>query len=285
MTIVTVLRNAGSRSARRLAEALGVGLATSGRHRSTEADRFVINWGVSREQANFRQRRLTYSNEPASVANCADKILTFQKLREGNVPCLDWVTEEAIELATAVDGNPNDDLALKRWLEEDGKIVARMTTTGHSGRGIRIVRQEQPIPDAPLYTRYFRKQAEYRVHMFYGVAILIQQKKKMGDADERVLPPNASLVRTHANGWVFAVNDLACDAKHYRERLVELAIRAAAAVGANHCAVDILVKHPANRPMRDWDMVVCEINSAPALEADSTLNAYVEAFRTKLGEM
>jgi len=269
MTVVTVLRNAGSRSARRLAEALGVGLATSGRHRSTEADRFVINWGVSREQANFRQRRLSYSNTPEAVANCVNKVRTLRSLSGEGVPTIDWVAN-------------GDTEKVRHWLVQDGKVVVRHTTTGHSGAGIQIVRRSEAIPDAPLYTRYFKKQAEYRVHVFYGQAILIQQKKRMNE--ERRQNGDA-LVRTHANGWVFAVNDLACDAKHYRERLVELATRAAAAVGANHCAVDILVKHPANRPMRDWDMVVCEINSAPALEADSTLNAYVEAFRTKLGEM
>jgi len=181
-----------------------------------------------------------------------------------------WVTQEAIELATAVDGNPNDDEALNRWMREDGKIVVRHTVTGHSGAGLEIVRRGQPIPVAPLYTRYFRKHAEYRVHVCYGNVILIQQKRKENGADVD------TLVRTRANGWVFTVQDLSCDTRNYRAELGVLALDAARAVGANHCAVDILVNHDS------MNKVVVEINSAPALEAESSLNAYVEAFRARM---
>ena len=151
--------------------------------------------------------------------------------------------------------------------------------TGHSGAGIQIVRMGDAIPDAPLYTRYYKKQAEYRVHVCYGNAILIQQKRKRngGVVD--------SLIRTHGNGWVFTVNDLSCDVRGYRQELINLALDGARAVGANHCAVDILVKHERGTTEGQQGMVVCEINSGPAVEASSTLNAYTEAFRTVIANL
>lgn len=281
---VTVLRNAGSQSARRLATALAVGLATSGSRRATQGDRFVINWGVRAAQPGFRQRELTFSNTPQAVANCSDKIATFWRLHQAGVPHVEFADN------VTQGGNAQPNLVANRvqpWLAEDGKIVVRATTIGHSGAGISIIRTGERIPNAPLYTRYFRKQAEYRVHVFYGNAILIQQKRRMNEERREAEGAGvlADLVRTHANGWVFAVNDLSCDRLGYRAGLVELAVNAARAVGANHCAVDILVKHPERRRMRDGDMVVCEVNSGPALEANSTLEAYTNAFRAKIDEV
>lgn len=263
--IVTVLRNRGSRSARALATALGAGLATADSRRSTRQDRYVINWGVSLAPQAFRQRGLTFSNVPGAVGTCANKLNTFEWLWSANVPCVGWS-----------DGRHGQLDVIRTWLAEDGKIVVRHTVTGHSGAGIQIVRSGEEIPAAPLYTRYYKKQAEYRVHMFYGQPILIQQKRKQNGGVED------SLIRTRGNGWIFTVNDLSCDARGYRDELVQLASAGASAVGANHCAVDILVKHEAGVATGQQGMAIVEINSAPALEASSTLTAYVQAFQAKL---
>jgi len=260
--VVTILHNPGSSSARNLQAALraeGIdvtrALATSVRH--CRGNRKVINLGVGQDPTRFRQRVMTFSNIPANVRICQDKTRTFFYLGGDAIPSLEW-TE-----------SPNQALA---WRREDGKVVARHTTTGHSGAGIEIVRDDN-IPAAPLYTRYFRKQAEYRVHVAFGNVILIQQKRKRnGFAD--LEGDNRELVRTHGNGWVFTTTGLACDERGYTAVLKRLALDAANAVGAGHCAVDILVKHNATN-----DMVVCEINSCPALEANSTLAAYTQAFK------
>lgn len=259
--IVTILHNPGSSSARNLQRSLlaaGINatraIATSVRH--CRSERRVINLGVSAEPTRFRQRRITMSNSSAGVANCCNKIATFNALLASGVPHLAYTLR-------------NEEAA--RWCVEDGKVVVRHTVTGHSGAGLEIVRQ-QPVPRAPLYTRYFRKQAEYRVHVAFGKVILVQQKKKCnGFADLEA--PNKELVRTHGNGWVFSINDLASTERGYDEELKALAIDAANAVGCNHCAVDVLVNHDTHQ------MAVCEINSCPALEADSALEAYTNAFR------
>ena len=273
--IVTVLRNRGSRSARLLATALGAGLATQDSRRSTRQDRFVINWGVSLAPQAFRQQELTWSNRPDAVVNCGNKRFTFVCLGIDGVPTLEWEVPAA---------DPSHMELVRQWLAEDGKIVVRHTVTGHSGAGIQILRNDdvargEQIPNAPLYTRYYKKQAEYRVHMFYGQPILIQQKRKQNGGVED------NLIRTRDNGWIFTVNDLSCDTRGYREELVQLAAAGANAVGAMHCAVDILVKHDSGTTAGQQGMAICEINSAPALEATSTLGAYVQAFRAKIAEL
>lgn len=266
--LVTILSNRGSRSAANLNASLRnalpdvrIGRASPDSSRRCNTRRIVLNLGVGTAPVEFRQRELIYSNTPTSVRNCANKILTFDMLNANGVPRLEYATGHMLELPP-------------QWLEQDGKIVVRNTTTGHSGAGIQIVRRGTPIPEAPLYTRYFRKDAEYRVHVAFGEVILIQQKRKRDGVQQE---GEQALIRTHANGWVFTVNDLSCDVRGYTEQLKALALSAANAVGAGHCAVDILARHAA--PESDlMQMVVCEINSCPALEANTTLSAYTQAF-------
>lgn len=278
MAVITVLRNDASRSARAIAAGLralrlgiNVGLARVGDTRRCGCHRYVINWGVGASPANFRQRQLTFSNSVEGVNNCRDKRKTLSALRNAEVPCIDFAYNYSVERAN----DATDQQGPAAWLREDKKIVVRHTTTGHSGAGIEIVRLPEggraTIPHAPLYTRYFRKDAEYRVHVMSGAAIHIQQKRRRngweGEQEDH-------LVRTHANGYVFATQNLDCDTKNYRAELVTLALRAATAVGANHAAVDILVRHKRT----GVNMVVCEMNSAPACDAESTKNAYVQGF-------
>ena len=256
--IVTVLQNAGSRSARRLAGGLSqalhrpVGRGTALSRKASRLPRYVVNWGVSTQPTGWRQTRLEFSNTPAAVNNCRDKIRTFQRLQGANVASLDFTTEIA---------------AARAWQADGRKIIVRRSTTSHSGHGIVVVREGQAIPQAPLYTKYFRKDAEYRAHVIGGRVVLIQQKRRDREAQQEA---DEALIRVHNNGWIFTVNALDCDGMQYRTALEDLAIAANNAVGCGHSAVDILVRHG-----RQVTMVVCEINSAPALEADSTREAYV----------
>lgn len=267
MPIVTILtHHPGSGSAALLANALrGAGFtvstASANQQRSTRGHRVIINYGVSTNPMSFRQGSVTWSNTTRAVGNCADKIQTFSSLRTSDVPTLEF----RLNRAPMVSGD------VARWLEQDGKVVVRNVVNGHSGQGLEIIRTGNPLPQrAPLYTRYFRKDTEYRVHVAFGRVILIQQKRRENDRDQNDLE---RLVRTHANGWIFSIQDLSCDQRGYRDALCDIALRAAASVGANHCGVDILVRHGNPNDLR-----VVELNSACAMRADSTLNAYTTAF-------
>lgn len=267
---VTLLRSTrGSNGGRALANAISANVASLNSRLSTRDDRLVVNWGVG-ELPNWRQRSLTISNSPASVAVMSNKLRTFEALNAARVAHLQFTTSRT----TAAE-----------WMREDGKVVVRGTLTGHSGAGIQIIR-EGTIPQAPLYTRYFKKQAEYRVHVAFGSVILIQQKKKRNGYTGN--DPLDDLVRVHDRGWIFSVNNLACDLGNYRNQLNQLALAAIASVaGANHGAVDILVRHTSRNRRRTNELaeaVVCEINSAPALEANSSRNAYATAFTRWIDE-
>ena len=271
--IVTVLRQAGHRngSGAVLARALGIPHGGPNGERTTRQDRYIINYGVT-EHPNWRQRTVQYSNPRTAIALCVDKHLTLRKLSESGVSCIEFTTDFDVA---------------NRWCREDGKVVERHTLTGHSGQGIHISRNPDAmndrVADAPkMYTRYFKKDAEYRVHVAFGKVILIQQKKRgenyNGDIDTN------RLIRTNANGWVFCINDLDCDARGYTESLRTLALAAARAVGLNHGAVDILVKHNRANEAAPTS-VVCEINTAPAIRNPSTLAAYVNAFKEQLANV
>lgn len=249
-----------------LAKALDIRSSSPMTRRKTAHNRFVINWGNSSTPA-WSQRGILWSNRPLCVGKCSNKILTFQDLLVARVPTLEWELKK-------------EDVIKKGWLEKDGKVIVRNIVNGHSGAGIRVIRKGEEIPDAPLYTRYFRKHAEYRVHVAYDEVILIQQKRR--DSDYAGNDPNDSVIRTHDRGWVFCINDLGCDSGDYREALHDLAKRAVRALGLNHAAVDILVKHSDKIGTKLLESVVCEINSAPALRAGSTLECYTRVFRDKI---
>lgn len=254
-----------------LARALGIPNSSPETSRRMRGDRFVINYGCSVDPGlNWRQRSITFTNSPQSVHNCADKRETFRKMlvaKQSNpaLHFLEWTDDRTVAAG---------------WVRDDGKAIGRSVINGHSGVGISVLRAANNVPNLPLYTRYFKKDIEYRVHVAFGRVALIQQKKRgeRYNGDD----PDLALIRTNANGWIFSINDLDCDVRNYRGLIETLALNAAQAVGIQHGAVEILVKH---KRQGAPDAVVCEINSAPALGNPSTLNAYVQAFRAKFQEL
>ena len=261
--MITVLRQKGhtNGSGAKLATVLGLRSTHNESVRTCRGTRYVINWGVSQAPTLWRQRETAYSNTPGAVNNCVNKARCLMLLTMGSIPCL----EATVDLPQA-----------QQWLADDGKLVVRMILNGHSGQGIRIIREGGTVPLASLYTRYFKKDFEYRVHVAFGKVILIQQKKKGENyRDLNEDDPDRKLIRTYDNGWIFSVNDLDCDVRNYRERLEKLALDAAEALQINHGAVDILVKLKKND---NHDIRVCEVNSAPSLDGASTMRAYAAAF-------
>lgn len=269
--IVVVLRQKGHRngSGAKLAEALGIRhYHKDSRPKRLPRPLFVINWGVSVYPAWVEFNNGIISNSYRGVATCVNKLRALVTLAGAKIPCLEF-TQDRDQFID--------------WVYKDGKAVARHSLTGHSGQGIEIWRPdllEMHEPMCDLYTRYFKKDAEYRVHVAFGKVILVQQKKRKNGYENLNLTNDQKLIRTNGNGWVFAINDLDCDRLEYSEKLKDLALSAARAVDIEHGAVDILVKHSKNGAT----MVVCEINTAPALNNPSTLEAYVKAFEEYFDE-
>jgi hypothetical protein len=194
------------------------------------------------------------------VAKAINKLHTLEALKRADVPCLDFTTEVGETTAS--------------WLTEDGRYIARRTLTGSSGAGLRVVSPEsagEAVP-APLYTRYYPKTHEFRVHVWKGQVIDFTQKKLrpelVGQAER--------LVRSHTNGWVHA-HALDEFVGPSRTTIEQGAIGGVAALGLEFGAVDILARYSTRRSRPLKDFKVCEINTGPGLENSTTIKAYADA--------
>jgi carbamoylphosphate synthase large subunit len=227
---------------------------------------FVINYGRS-EMPVWASQNVRIFNFPEAVAKCVDKRITLNLLAQAGVPCLNSTTSK--EQATS-------------WLKEGKPVVVRATATGKKGIGVSLVKPGEDLPDAPLYTEFYDKTHEFRVHVFRGKegelrVIDLVQKKKMGKAKLAKIGIETvnDLVRNHKRGWVFAHNDLALKDSDFGMALLKsISINAAATLGMDFCAVDILAKIENGKV----DIKVCEVNSAPGMSAPATFDAYVKAF-------
>ena len=186
-------------------------------------------------------------NNPQAIAIACDKRNTFYELeRKGFTHLPIWTTsrQKVYELMGA----------------HDLPAYCRKTTTGHSGSGIVIAETCYDLIDAPLYTLKTKHRDEYRVHIFQGEAIDIQQKRK---SFSRHTISNG--IRNHASGWVYTRDN--CNPP---SELVTASIEAVKLLGLDFGAVDI------GHRIRDNKFFVFEINTAPGLEG-STLIAYANA--------
>lgn len=217
----------------------------------------LLNWGCSQLPLKVAPGQ-TVLNKPEAVANAKCKLRTFELFRKAGVPHPQWWTPENVKEA-------------KR---QGAILIARTTTRGSGGEGIVVVREEDKLPKAPLYTLYIRKDSEYRVHVVGDKAIQIQQKRKDTEAEQ---DQDQKLIRNHANGWVFAVNNVQFKNDRQRERVVEASIAAVRSLGLDFGAVDLVVDRKTGEPF------VLEVNTAPGLESPTLIGAYATSFATITG--
>jgi len=158
------------------------------------------------------------------------------------------------------------------WLNDGITVVSRRLTKSKMGKGISIITPDMDLPQVLLYTQYYEKTHEFRVHVFDGKIIDYVQKKKMGKAKRESLELDKvnMEVRNHKKGWVFARKDI-----HASKKINDLGLAAVKAVGLDFGAVDILAKF--NRSGELLSALVCEVNSAPGMSDVNTFNAYTSA--------
>lgn len=253
--MIIIRRMGVSDGARALKDALvaaGIRAVLSDRSSFERTGRFILNWGEHQGGGVTCNVQNKWLNSFDSVAIARDKLLTFQRLRTAgdvNIPQF-WT-----------------DLSTAEHDRGDAIILERRSLTGQSGSGIVVKRQGEPLESAPLFVKYIRKEEEYRVHVFNGQAIAVQQKRRESDAEQ---DQNQKLIRNRDNGWVFCVQDIAQDRK---QAISEQAVRACRAIGLDFGAVDIVVSR------RDHTPYVLEINSKPGLSSPTVIEAYVNAIR------
>jgi D-alanine-D-alanine ligase-like ATP-grasp enzyme len=175
------------------------------------------------------------------VALARDKVRAFLQFRDEGVACVPWTTDSR-EAAI--------------WLSKGAPVVVRHSTTGQGGSGIEIVESGAIPLDAPLYTKYVKRKSEFRVHVFRGAIIDVQEKKKRRgvEVDYRV--------RNFDNGWVFCREDVHCPGA-----VGDAAIDAVRVLGLDFGAVDVGWNE------RKQEAYVFEVNTAPGIEG-TTLEKY-----------
>lgn len=254
--------NRRSAGAKALAEVLGgKRLREHSRYKARPTD-VIINWGHStprqyRGRAYYNHVVPTPLNNPASVSIASNKLETFKKLAEAKVPTPLWT--DSLEVA-------------KTWVKEGHLVVSRALLRASEGRGMAV----SPTPletlgglPVRLWTKYFRGR-EFRVHVFNGKVIDIQQKKRANGSGAD------STIRSHANGWVFCREGV--DQLSERELISNLAVQGIKALSLDFGAVDIRYSVKKN------EAVILEINTTPGLEG-TTLESYAKAIKEYKNEV
>lgn len=214
----------------------------------------IVNYGTTTPIRAKRGARVL--NKPDNVRHAADKLATFRLLTtdgRGQIPTVEWTEDREVALG---------------WLKAGTSVVVRKLLRASEGRGIEIVKWEEwkaagkpanALPQAPLYTRYFPKVKEVRVHVLCGkVLAYAEKKRKRGEEAD-------NWVRSHSKGWIFATQGV-----QPLPAATEAALLAVRRLGLDFGAVDIAVS-------RDR-VAVLEVNTGPGLEG-STLEAYTKAFK------
>jgi glutathione synthase/RimK-type ligase-like ATP-grasp enzyme len=247
-----------SEGARALSTALDtICVKPDGRYRPRVND-LIINWGNSTIPIWYQQTDIEQTlNHPLNVAQAVNKLTTLQLLQRSGVPTPEWTT---------------DMYEAQGWLNENNLVVERHNLTGSKGNGIivkiperSIAFQSAEVDDAPLYTKLIPRAREYRVHVFDGQVIDLQQKKRRVTGLENANDSDGT-IKNLDNGWVFVRDDITPPPRS----IFDVSIRAVHALGLDFGGVDVLVK--------DGECYVLEINCAVGLEG-STINSYVNAIK------
>lgn len=213
----------------------------------------MINWGATKFPSRVTGTNIQLINQFDAVNRAGNKLLAFQRLQENpnvRIPTFSTSQEDA-----------------RRWLADNLVVVCRTSLRGHSGAGIVIATNLDELVEAPLYVQYVKKISEFRVHVFQGNVIDVQQKRRRSDYDGE---PDTR-VRNHHTGWVYCRSDIEEPAD-----LRDMAIAAVRALSLDFGAVDCIYNRHHNQT------TVLEVNTAPGLEG-TTLERYTEAFSRRIG--
>ncbi len=204
----------------------------------------VINWGT---KATVHPNQV---NKAEAVAIASDKLATFKKLQASNVPTVDWTDSHSVA---------------QDWLKENRHVFARKYLSACGGAGIVEMKALEDMVDAPLYTIYKKKKAEFRVHVVAGKVIAVQEKRRRKDYTGVI----DNQIRNFDRGWVFCRDNITPP-----PMLKTTAVAAVKALGLDFGAVDIIWNE------KDNQCYVLEVNTAPGLEGQTVVD-YTNAF-TKL---
>lgn len=211
----------------------------------------VINWGHTNVGLSGRER-FKILNAPEAVLKASDKLRFFQAM-DGTKLTVPYCTA----LKTA-----------QEWIENGHAVVARTILNSHSGNGIVLASELSALVNCHLYTKYIKKENEWRVHVFNGEVIDVQRKaRNLTVPDDQV----NWHVRSHANGFIYMRGDLDAFKPDLLARISDSAINTCSTLALDFGAVDIITT-------KGGKVYVLEVNTAPGLEG-TTLANYVNAIK------
>lgn len=235
----------GSRSAKELRKGFTKALLKRPDTPVKKRNEVIINWGHSNPR--FDTSLVTIINQPTAVKLASNKLTAFKRFAEAGVNTVKFTTsyDEAVQ-----------------WINDGFRVFARFILNGSSGRGIVVAENVESLPrNAPLYTRYFKKKKEFRVHIFNGEIIDYAEKRARLDKG----PTFSPYIRSHDHGWIFARDGIT-----EIQSVKDEALKAVAALGLDFGAVDVV--------WSDRKTLVLEVNTAPGLTG-TTLTRYIEAIK------
>jgi len=246
-----------SESAKLLADSLNTKrIRPDGLYKYKEDD-LIINLGFSGKPI-WDNNHVAWLNKPENVAIAVCKKKTFNKLKEKGVSIPDFT--ESKEVAAG-------------WINEGNRVVCRKILNGHSGAGIVVAHNINELVDAPLYSKYFPKRKEFRVHVVHdkeGLKIFdfIEKRKKAEIPKEEM---NYE-IRNHGQ-WIFARGEV-----ELPDCVKKEAIKAVDAIGLELSSVDIVYD------VKNDKCVVLEVNTNSSLSGDTTLENYTKAIKSILDD-
>ncbi len=205
--------------------------------------RFIINWGNSVIHCIDG----TFVNKPLNVAIAGNKHLTFVNLLANGVSIPEFTTDMAVA---------------NQWASEGHIVIGRKLLRASAGNGIVVFEPNTTIAyPCPLYVKYKKKKAEYRVHVINGEVVDVAQKKRTvgKEAD--------TLIRSHLRGWTFCKQNIVVP-----DDVKVQAIKAVQSLGLDFGGVDVIWNEKEGRSY------VLEVNCAPGLEG-STVKSYGNAIK------
>lgn len=245
----------GSKSAKALAQMLQTKrVLPNGRYRPKKSHIIFSLGGTTTPnwEAIARMRGVEILNRWDRISNAIDKLSALQILQRNGV-------------AVPVFTNSKEE-ARTYFTQRRSVVFCRTLLRAHGGRGIVIARSPEELVDAPLYTKYFPKIMEFRVHVFKGNIIDYAQKRRVNRERLEAIGERSSLVRNVENGWIYARENVTLPSN-----ITEACIKACNVLNLDFGAVDVAIDANGN-------YVIFEVNTAPGLQG-TTLTNYARAFQ------
>lgn len=217
---------------------------------------FLVNWGSGSIPGWLKLMAGQIINETSAVNICRNKLKFFTTVKDhARIP----VFTEDFEQAFA-------------WVKE-GTLTMGRKVTGSCGTDI-VFYEDGPgaFQASDFWSQYKKKKHEFRVHIFKGEVISLQQKAiRTSDEQGQPIPVGAIdfRIRNHRNGFIFKRNDINVP----NDVLVQAKAAFNAIPGLTFGAIDVIYNQYEDKGY------VLEINTAPGLEG-TTLDDYVGAFRS-----